>query len=199
MSNTSNDTLHCIILVPQDSGILLFYLFPLPRNYNMSPGKKMLPKSKQKKYTLKLVSKIGYSRSALEVKHNNTVFTLLCILSLNDNIMAVRLNMIRGNSKKSPATSLQTEKIRSLQLGGFTSSVVLHCPANPIQRENPLNCSLEGGNKLGSSVQWFLILQLTGFMGMLMFNQEEKNISLNESIRKWCSHVTLHWSICQDS
>ena len=59
----------------------------------------MLPENKQKKYRLKLNSKIGYSRSALEVKHNS-VFILLCILSLNMRIMVVRLNMIRGNLKK---------------------------------------------------------------------------------------------------
>lgn len=138
----------------------------------MSPRKEMLPKNKQKKYTLKLVSKTGYFRSALEVKHNNTMFTLLHILPLNMRIMAVRLQMIRGNSKKSPADPLQTGKIRSLQLGGFMS-LVLHCPANPIQREKPLNRSLRE-KKIRVFCSMVFILQLTGFMGMLMFSWEEK-------------------------
>lgn len=102
----------------------------------MSPRKEMVPKNKHKKNTLKVVSKIGYSTSALDIKHKNTVFTLLYVLSLNMRIMAVRLNMIRGNSKKkSPATPLQTgeEKLR-----GFTSSVLLHCPANPMQKRKHL-------------------------------------------------------------
>lgn len=89
-----------MILVPYASGTLLFYLLPPPRNCNMSPRKDMLPKNKQK-YTLKLASKTGYSRSALEVKHSNTVFTCLYIPSLNMRIMAVRPNLFRGNSKKS--------------------------------------------------------------------------------------------------
>ena len=169
-----------------------------------------MPKTKEQKYTPKLASKTGCSRSALEAKHNTTVFTSLCILSQNMRITAVRLNMNRGNSKKSPATPLQTGKMRSFQLRWFVSAVVLHCPVNQIKRK-PCNSFLKGENrgregeqeererKRGSSLQWFLTFQLTGFRGMLMFYWEIQIISLSESIRRRCFHVPQSWSICQDS
>lgn len=137
LRNISNDTLACTTAVTWESEILLFYLLPLPSNHNMSPRKKMMPKNKQEKYTPMLASKTGCSRSALDSKHNTTVFTSLYILSQNMRIMVVRLNMIRGNSKKSPATPLWTGKTRSFKLRRFVSSVVLHCPENQLKRKTP--------------------------------------------------------------
>lgn len=84
MSDTSNDTIQCVILVPQDLGILLFYVLPPPRNHNISPRKETLPKNKQNKYILTLVNKTGYSRSALGVKHTDTE-CILYILSEYEN------------------------------------------------------------------------------------------------------------------
>lgn len=60
----------------------------------------MLPKNKQKKYTLTLVNKTGYSRSALGVKHTDIECSHYSIFSLNMRIMAIGLNVIRDNSKK---------------------------------------------------------------------------------------------------
>lgn len=105
MSDTSNDTIQCVILVTQDLEILLFYLLPPPRNHSTTPRKEMLPKNKQKKYTLTLVNKTGYSRSALGVKHTDIECSHYSIFSLNMRIMAIGLNVIRDNSKKSSSNS----------------------------------------------------------------------------------------------
>lgn len=105
----------------------------------------LLARYKQKKYTLKLVSKIVYSRSALEVKHN-TVFSLLCILSLNRRVVAVRPNMVTGNSKK--LQQLFYRQARSEACSSEESHLQQHYAALQIQyREGkPLNSSIKEKN-----------------------------------------------------
>lgn len=61
-------------------------------------------------------------------------------------IMAVRSNLFRGNSKKSPASPPKTGKVRNLQLRGLTCSEIPHCPADLTLR--PLNIwHFSQGNK----------------------------------------------------